>query len=177
MPRITFTGHPLHPQMIVMPAGLLPFSLLMDVMHLATRDRSYADAAYYAMMGGLVGGLAAGAAGAADFMTIPEDSETKKIGRLHGILNVALLSLTAVNLLLRRNRRAPGGLPIVLSLVGNAGLFVSAWYGGHLVYEHGMRVKAAGGPTDVPEIKPPGDEKLEQMLLGLEKAGQRKGED
>jgi len=45
MPQVTLMGHPLHPQLIVLPAGLLPFSLLLDAMHAATRDQSYADAA------------------------------------------------------------------------------------------------------------------------------------
>ena len=27
MPQVTLMGHPLHPQLIVMPAGLVPFSL------------------------------------------------------------------------------------------------------------------------------------------------------
>jgi uncharacterized membrane protein len=168
MPQLTFTGHPLHPQMIVMPAGLLPFSLGLDLMHLQTGNRSYADAAYYTMMGGFVGGLAAGAAGAADFLTIPEDSPAKGIGKLHGSLNVALLGLTGFNLLLRRRRRdSPQALPVLLSLVGNVGLFVSAWYGGHLVYEHGVRVKPAGESSPAPEMKLPGDEQVEEALKRL----------
>ena len=63
MPQMTLTGHPLHPQLIVMPAGLLPFSLLLDVFHIKTRDQSFADAAYYTMMGGFVGGIAARSCG------------------------------------------------------------------------------------------------------------------
>ena len=63
MPLTTFAGHPLHPQLITMPAGLLPFSLVLDLLHLKTGRRSYADAAYYTMIGGLAGGVAAGAAG------------------------------------------------------------------------------------------------------------------
>ncbi|HET6679529.1 MAG TPA: DUF2231 domain-containing protein [Nitrospira sp.] len=164
MPQVTLTGHPLHPQLIVMPAGLLPFSLVLDALHAKTRDQSYADAAYYTMMGGFVGGLVAGAAGAADYSTIPADSKAKEIGRIHGVMNVALLALTGVNLWMRRRRRSPGTLPILLSLLGTAGLTVSAWYGGHLVYHHGMRVRGtdlAGGPED---LKLPGDERMAHML-------------
>ena len=165
MPNATFAGHPLHPQLIVAPAALLPFSLVMDVMHKQTGDPSYAKAAYYTMVGGFVGGLAAGAAGAADYTTIPSGDKVKNIASLHGILNIGLLGLTAMNLLLRRGRdRKPGVVPLLLSMVGTAGVVVSAWYGGHLVYEHGMRVKAAGGPSRVPEIKLPGDEKLKEAL-------------
>jgi uncharacterized membrane protein len=42
MPHTTFTGHPLHPQMIVAPAGLLPFSLVLDLLYVQTGNRSYA---------------------------------------------------------------------------------------------------------------------------------------
>ena len=79
MPQVTLTGHPLHPQLIVMPAGLLPFSLVLDVLHAKTHDQSYADAAYYTMMGGFVGGLVAGAAGAADYSTIPAGARPKRL--------------------------------------------------------------------------------------------------
>jgi len=164
MPQVTLMGHPLHPQMIVMPAGLLPFSLVLDAMHAFTRDQSYADAAYYTMMGGFVGGLAAGAAGAADYGTIPSDSKAKAIGRLHGAMNVGLLALTGLNLIMRRKRRSAGALPMLLSLVTTAGLTVSAWYGAHLVYHHGMRVHGtdlAGSPEDA---KLPGDRRVAQAL-------------
>lgn len=168
MPQVTLGGHPLHPQMIVMPAGLLPFSLFLDLLYAATRRRSFADAAYYTMMGGFVSGLAAGAAGAADYQTIPATSPAKKIGTVHGIMNVSLLTLTGMNLLMRRRRREPGLLPILLSAVGNAGLFVSAWFGGHLVYHHGMRVRGTelSGTSD--ELRLPGDERLEQNLSQVE---------
>jgi uncharacterized membrane protein len=111
MPLTTFTGLPLHPQMIVLPAGLLPFSLVLDIMHVQTGDDSYADAAYYTMMGGFLGGIAAGVAGAADYSTIPDDSQAKRIGTLHGLMNVGLLALTGLNLSIRRRQRSPGTLP------------------------------------------------------------------
>jgi uncharacterized membrane protein len=168
MPQVTLAGHPLHPQMIVMPAGLLPFSLVLDLLYATTRRQSFADAAYYTMMGGLVGGLAAGAAGAADYQTIPADNPAKKVGTVHGLMNVSLLALTGMNLLMRRRRRAPGLLPILLSAVGNAGLFVSAWFGGHLVYHHGMRVRGTELAGTSGPLRLPGDERLEQTLSQVE---------
>jgi uncharacterized membrane protein len=150
-----------------MPAGLLPFSLVLDLLHLKTGRQSYADAAYYTMVGGLAGGLAAGAAGAADYFTIPPEDKAKKIAETHGRLNIGLLALTGLNLALRGRRRKSWGLPLLLSLVGNLGLFVSAWYGGHLVYEYGMRVRPAGPPSHEPEVKVPGDERIEQAIQSL----------
>ena len=164
MRQVTLMGHPLHPQLIVMPAGLLPFSLLLDALHAGTRDQSYADAAYYTMMGGFVGGVAAGLAGAADYGTIPSGGKAKSIGRLHGGLNIGLLALTGLNLMMRRKRRSAGTLPMLLSLVTTAGLTVSAWYGGHLVYHHGMRVRGtelAGSPD---EARVPGDHRVAEAF-------------
>jgi hypothetical protein len=48
--------------------------------------------------------------------------------------------------------------------MSQAGLTVSAWYGGHLVYHHGMRVRGtalAGSPEDA---RLPGDERLAEAL-------------
>jgi uncharacterized membrane protein len=151
-----------------MPAGLLPFSLVLDLLYLKTGRHSYADAAYYAMVGGLVGGVAAGAAGAADYFTIPPDDEAKKTADTHAVMNISLLALTGLNLAMRTSqRRRSGTLPALLSLIGNVGLFVSAWYGGHLVYQHGMRVKPAGPQSHEPEAKIPGDERLEAAIQSI----------
>jgi uncharacterized membrane protein len=80
------------------------------------------------------------------------------------MMNVGLLALTGLNLLLRRRRRSAGTLPMILSLITTAGLTVSAWYGGHLVYHHGMRVRGtdlAGSPEDA---KLPGDHRMAEAL-------------
>ena len=79
-------------------------------------------------------------------------------------MNVGLLALTGLNLLMRRRRRSPGPVPIVLSLIGTAGLAISAWYGAHLVYHHGMRVRGTdlGGTSD--DLKLPGDRRMANAL-------------
>ena len=169
MPKTTLGGHPLHPILIVAPSGLLPLSLVLDAMHLATGKKSYAESAYYTMVGGYAGGLAAAAAGAGDCLAIPPNSHTKKIANLHAALNLVMLGAYSVNLVLRRGKNPPTGvLPMLLSVVGVLGLTVSAWYGGHLVYEHGVRVKGVSPLENAPEIKPPGDEKLEEAFGKLE---------
>lgn len=163
--RSTFLGHPLHPQLILLPAGLLPYSFVMDVMHHATGEQSYADAAYHTMWGGFVGGLAAGAAGAVDYFSIDENSESKPIANLHAAMNLGMMALYGVNLLTRRNGgRRPGLFSTLLSGIGTAGLLVSAWYGAHLVYEHGMRVRGVDELSKAKDIAPPGDESVRDTL-------------
>jgi uncharacterized membrane protein len=171
MPLTTFAGHPLHPQLVEFPLGLLPFSFAMDLMHLTTRDPSYADAAYYSMAGGMIGGLAAGTAGFADYLTIPDNTHSKKTANVHAALNLGILGLYGLNLFLRKGRhRSPGVAPRLLSALGAVGLIASSWYGGELVYELGMRVKPLmDGEEKFPELKLPGDSRIEQAFKDLEK--------
>jgi uncharacterized membrane protein len=164
MSQTTLAGHPLHPQLIAFPAGLLPTSCVLDLLYAATGDRSYADAAYYTLVGGYAGGLAAGAAGAADYFTIPPDSESKKVANVHAGLNIGVMGLYTLNLLTRATDRRPGPLSVLLSLLGTAGLVVSQWYGGDLVYKLGMRVKPAMKGDQPPEWKLPGDEKVQHAM-------------
>ena len=173
MPKTTFAGHALHPQLIVMPAGLLPFSAVLDTMSLVTGKREYSDAAYYTLAGGFVGGLAAGAAGAADYLTIPPESETKRTGNLHAAINIGGLAMTALNLMLRSRQREGepvGALPAALSIATAAGVLVSSWYGGKMAYDQGMRVKGVSEVDSAPELKLPGDDKLVDALNRLEEA-------
>jgi uncharacterized membrane protein len=166
--RATFLGHPLHPQLILLPAGLLPYSFLMDVLHHATGKQSYAAAAYHTMWGGVAGGLAAGAAGAVDYLSIKDESPSKPIASLHAAMNIGMMALYGVNLMTRRNvNRTPGLLSTVLSGIGAAGLLVSAWYGAHLVYDHGMRVRGVDELANARDAAPPGDARAKETLEHL----------
>jgi len=55
-----------------------------------------------------------------------------------------------------------------LSLIGNTALIASAWYGGHMVYEYGMRVKGVSPVEGAPEIRPPFDDQVAQAFKTLE---------
>lgn len=174
MPKLTLAGHSLHTILNDLPLGMLPFSLAMDVAYAATGHPSYADAAYYSLTGGYLGLWAAGAAGAADYLELPSGSHSKEIANLHAGLNLGLLGLTTINLFARRHRRA-GTLPLFLSALGTAGLFASAWYGGHLVFEHGVRVKGKSPIENAPEAKLPGDEKIVEALSKAGKVAPEQG--
>ena len=172
MPRTTLFGHPLHPQLVVYPAGLLPFSFVLDLLHARTGQRSYAQASYYAMVGGTIGALAAGAAGAMDYLAIPKEHPVKKTATLHALMNVGLVTLTGLNLLARSRRRFHRPTPALVALSGacTAGLAFSAWLGGEMVYELGMRVRGVDPTAGQPEIAPPGDEAVAQTLSEVEDA-------
>lgn len=169
MPKSTIAGHPLHPMLIVAPAALIPFGFILDAIHRSTGKESYSDAAYYSLVGGLLGGLAAGAAGAMDYMTIKPETEVKRTANVHALLNSGALALTAANLVARRNKPAHRGGSLALSALAAAGVMVSGWFGGRLVYEQGMRVKGVSPVADAPEARLPGDEIVEQAFIESEK--------
>ncbi len=171
MPKVTLAGHPLHTQLNDAPMALLPFSLIFDLMHRRTGKDAYAETAYYSLMGAAIGGAAAAAAGAADYLTIPSGSESKRLGTLHGLLNAGLLGLVGANVLLRRGKRPPtGSVPLLLSALGNLGMLVSSWYGAELVHVHGMRVARVDPSAGAPELKLPGDDRLAEAYRAAGKA-------
>ena len=162
--KTTVAGHPLHPMLIVGPAGLLPFSFVMDLMHRATHEESYNHAAYHSMSAGLCTALAAGAAGAVDYLSIPKESQTKRTGTTHALMNIGLVALYTANLSLRDKRQSPSLASVLLSGISTAGLLVSAWYGAHMVYEQGMRVKGVSELAPAKDLRLPGDQALVETL-------------
>lgn len=162
MKQLTLAGHPVHPMLIAAPLGLLPFSAVMDCMYLSTGKRSYADAAYYSLVGGVGGALVAAATGLPDYLTISPGGPMKQAANAHLALNLGLVAMQGTNLYVRQRRRS-GTLPAVLNVLSTIGLIVSAWYGGELVYKHGMRVKPATSRPQ-PEARPPGDERIEHAF-------------
>ncbi|GAB3538035.1 DUF2231 domain-containing protein [Noviherbaspirillum agri] len=169
MPKSTLAGHPLHPILVVAPAALIPFGFILDAMHRSTGKESYANAAYYSMVGGLIGGVAAAAAGAADYLSIEADTEVKRTANLHAALNSGVLALTTANVLARRRTPEHHGGSIVASALAAIGVLVSGWFGGRMVYEQGMRVRGVSPVEAAPEHKLPGDARLEKAMLEAEK--------
>jgi uncharacterized membrane protein len=165
MPTTTFAGHPLHPMLIVAPAALIPFGFILDAMHRSSGKISYSDAAYYSLVGGVVGGLAAGAAGAMDYLSIESDTDVKQTANVHAALNIGALALTAANVRARRNTRHHRGGSLAMSAIAAAGVLMSGWFGGRMVYEQGMRVKGVSPVAAAHELRLPGDDLLQQAML------------
>ena len=134
--RAKFLGHPIHPMLIVYPVGLLSAAVLFDVLYLATGNETFAHVAFWSIVVGVVGGLAAALFGLLDWMAIPAGTRAKRIGLWHGGGNVVIVVLFALSALMRMNDPAyqPNILPFILALAGVALALVTAWLGGELVY-------------------------------------------
>lgn len=165
MKQLTLAGHPLHPQVVAAPAALFPFSAVMDLMYLSTGNKSYADAAYYSLVGAMAGGVVSAITGVADYLTISPGGPMKQTANTHALLNVGMMAVQSANLAIRR-RSSSGVLPAILSLIGTAGVVISQWYGGELVYKHGMHVEPATQRPQ-PQAKLPGDDSMARGLSRL----------
>lgn len=169
MKPISVAGHPLHPQLVGLPIGMLPFSFAMDILYHVTKRHSFASAALYSMVGGTASALAAGAAGAMDYMTIQKGTEEKQLANTHAIINLTAVGMYAANIALRqRNHGRPTLLGTIMNGLCVAGLTVSQWYGGDLVYKHQMRVQS--GQLEEPAMRPPGDRVIERGLHRMAEA-------
>lgn len=147
--RASVLKHPIHPMLVPFPIGLWIFSLVSDIIYgFGWGGPLWNDIAFYTMAGGIVGGLAAAVPGLIDYWSM-SDPQPAKIAKIHMILNVAIVGLFLVNLWLRTTLAPEATLPVILSAVGVAGLGVSGWLGGELVYVHGIGVEpsppSAGG--------------------------------
>ncbi|HEY2435163.1 MAG TPA: Rieske 2Fe-2S domain-containing protein [Vicinamibacterales bacterium] len=133
-------GHPLHPVFTDVPIGAWTTALALDTA--ADGDAGMERAATFAIGVGLAGALGAAVTGLTDW------SETRgasrRMGLVHGLLNLAATALMAAAFVQRR-RRAPigGGGGRACAWTGYAVAAGSAYLGGTLVYDNRVGVTHA----------------------------------
>jgi uncharacterized membrane protein len=136
-------GHPIHAMLIVFPVGLFIFSLVCDLISTQSADpATWALVAFYTMVGGFIGALAAAIPGLIDLLSLT-DKGTKKTAITHMSINLVAVALYAVNIWMRMGSHAHTGTPLVLSVIAVALLAVSGWLGGKMVHEYGVGVDVA----------------------------------
>jgi uncharacterized membrane protein len=146
--RASIAQHPLHPMLVPFPIALWIFSLVGDLIYaLGWGGPVWNDIAFYSMLGGVIGALAAAVPGLIDYLTI-SDRTVKKVAMTHMILNLILVAMFAVNLWLRMTLPADAAFPVILSAIGIALLGVSGWLGGELVYVHRVGVAEPPGSRE-----------------------------
>jgi uncharacterized membrane protein len=140
--RTKVGGHAPHPLLVVYPLSLFPAAVIFDVLEGVTDDPRYGYAAFFSIAAGVIGGVVAAVPGLIDWLGVPANTRAKQVGRLHLIVNVAVLALFAMSWLVRWNAddRQPTSTAIALGAVGLAGSFLGGWLGGELHQRLGVGI-------------------------------------
>jgi nitrite reductase/ring-hydroxylating ferredoxin subunit/uncharacterized membrane protein len=135
-------GHPLHPVLVEIPIGAWTVVQVLDVIEALGGNRQLAPGADAALAVGLAGALGAAATGLTDWKD--SSGEVKRVGLVHGIINVGATAFYGLSLLARRQNKRGAGRQ--LALLGYGLSLAGAYLGGDMVYRQRMGVNHAAGP-------------------------------
>jgi nitrite reductase/ring-hydroxylating ferredoxin subunit/uncharacterized membrane protein len=137
----TWLGHPLHVVLTDLVIGAWGMGAVFDVAALSSGDRrvQWAGDALAAL--GTAAAVPTSLAGLADYSAVPKPAAGT--ATLHAALNDVNIVLYALSLRERRQGRHGRGVALSLGALALSG--VSAWLGGHLVYDH--KVGVDHGPS------------------------------
>jgi len=146
----TWLGHPLHPALTDVPLGAWTAALALDAMESISGRRELAAGADAAIAVGLVGAAGAAVTGLTDWSET--NGRARKVGILHGLLNVGATALYTTSLILRRNQKRNAG--VGFAMLGYAVSSASAYLGGHLVFSEQIGVNHAAAQEMPKEFVP-----------------------
>lgn len=146
----TWLRHPLHTALTDVPIGAWTAAEILDLLQMAMGREQLGDATDAVMAIGLAGALGAALTGAADWQDA--DAPARRIGLIHGLLNLASTGLFAISLVARRRGARRAGQ--LVSAMAYAGMTYSAWLGGSMVYEHRVGVNRTAGQVFPEDFKP-----------------------
>jgi uncharacterized membrane protein len=144
--RLNVAGNPIYPMLFMFPLGLLVTAAIFDVANLAGGFALLGTVAYWHVVAGLVGGVAAGLAGLLDLVATRPGSRARRTAVTYGLVNLGVLLVFAVVLMVRMrdpNRAATGGL-VTLELVTLGAGVVLARFGDRVLDRAGAVVGRLG---------------------------------
>ena len=136
----SIAGHPIHPMLVPIAIGGFVISFVADLLCLATGNGNpWNTVAYYTMIGGILGALAAAIPGLIDLLSLPA-GQTKGIAIKHMSINLLVVAIYVCNAWWRHGDPQNLKVPMILSFVTVLMLLVSGWLGGKMVFEAGVGV-------------------------------------
>lgn len=137
-------GHPIHPMLVVIPVGLVVWTLVADIVYVVSDNRTWYDIAYYSGAAAIVSALVAAIPGFVDYLTMARHSTARDMATAHMVLNLVVVGLFAVGFFLMMDEGALSGgslaAAVALHAVAAGLLGVSGWLGGELVFRHHLAV-------------------------------------
>lgn len=153
-------GHPVHPALAAFPLAFLSGSVVADGIALLRDDPFWWAVSFWIVVAGVVAAVPTAGAGLLDYVAIPQGDRAQKTGLVHLVVMLVAVTCFAIDLILRAGPAAPRGAlattTVVLDVVGAAILSVGGWFGGDLVFRHGVGVTRDSVPTPA-QARPPAD--------------------
>lgn len=145
-------GHPLHAALSHLPMGLLGTALLWDAVGVWRGEAVWWAVSYWSVAAGLATAVLAACAGAVDYAAIEQGDPALATGSRHLLFVLGAMLPYTVSMFARSGPDGPSGKAVlaVLLLDGAGALLLSVggWYGGHLVFHHGVGTDVRKtGPT------------------------------
>jgi nitrite reductase/ring-hydroxylating ferredoxin subunit/uncharacterized membrane protein len=137
----TWLGEPLHAALTDLPVGAWTAAMVFDLLDLILDRREFASAADASIGIGLAGAAGAAVTGITDWSDV--DPPARRLGLVHGLLNLGGTALFATSLVLRSKKCRRSGR--IVSALGYAVMSYAAHLGGKLVYERRVGVDRTDG--------------------------------
>ncbi len=142
----TWLGHPLHPALTDIPVGAWTVALVCDALEDMTGRKEFAQGADIAVAVGLAGAVGSAITGIADWSDT--DGRARKVGLVHGMLNLGGALLYGTSLIFRNQKKRNLGRGF--GILGYAVAAGAAYLGGELVYNEQVGVNHAAGGAPLP---------------------------
>jgi len=136
----TWLGEPLHVMLKDLPTGAWTVAIVFDVLDLILDRSEFAVSADMSIAMGVVGAAGAAATGVTDWSDV--DPPARRLGLIHGLLNLGGTALFVTSLILRRKSRRNGR---IVGALGYAVMTYAAHLGGKMVYKHRVGVDRTDG--------------------------------
>lgn len=176
----TWLGEPLHVVLTDVPIGAWTVAIIFDALDLIRKRREFSLAADTSIAVGLLGAAGAAFTGITDWSDV--DPPARRLGLIHGLLNVGGTALFATSFFLRKRHSRTAGR--VSAAFGYGLMSLAAHLGGKMVYEQRVGVDRTAGesfPDDFTAIleesklaeSTPTRAKYEGVAILLVRRGQR----
>src|ERR1041385_5019738 len=137
----TWLGEPLHAALTDVPVGAWGTAMVFDALEMINGRFEFATAADTSIAIGLAGAAGAAITGLTDWSDV--DPPARRLGLIHGLLNIGATTLFATSLILRKKKARNEGRGF--AALGYALASYSAHLGGKMVYEHRVGVDRTAG--------------------------------
>jgi nitrite reductase/ring-hydroxylating ferredoxin subunit/uncharacterized membrane protein len=137
----TWLGEPLHVVLTDVPLGAWTVAMAFDALDLVFNFREFARACATSIGIGLIAAAGAAVTGMTDWSDVGPPA--RRLGLIHGLLNLSGAALFATSLFLRKKKSRKTGR--VVGVLGYAVMGYAAHLGGKMVYEHRVGVERTDG--------------------------------